>query len=68
MTSFRIRSHRSEWKVRRRAVEDELARADQEQRQAWINATRSVPEQWTADMLDRLGTDLREPGEWGDTA
>jgi hypothetical protein len=57
MAFLRIRSHHSEWKSarkeQRRAVEDALARADQEQRQAWVDAT------WTPEMLNRLDADVR---------
>jgi hypothetical protein len=62
MAFFRTKSHRSEWKARRKAhrqaVEDELARADQEQRMSWVNATRRIPEQ--PQRFDLIA----EPGEW----
>jgi hypothetical protein len=55
---LRIRSHRSEWKAARKArkglareVDAVLAAVDQEQRQAWMNATR-IPEQSDRGRFD----------------
>ena len=64
---IRVHIWRRKRKDARRVINEQLARADQAERQEWVDRTR-IPEQWDGPMLDRLWDDLEESGEWGDAS
>ena len=60
---IRVHIWRRKRKDARRVINEQLARADQAERQEWVDRTR-IPEQWSPEMLDKLDGMLHEPGEW----
>lgn len=61
--SVRIKELWRARKARKARINEQLARADQAERQEWVDRTR-IPEQWSPEMLDKLDGMLHEPGEW----